>query len=152
MVGVHVDEAVFLDVRAGPEVLVRGADVAHVRTLEAGRPVQQTGRHHQVVEEPHVGPVTVGRVTDEPVMTAGEFQPHPLADRARTAVAKARRELTLPQVAGFHHVIVDGDDQREVFGARGGHEAAPFARWTYRWAFGWARTLPARGVDPACPA
>ena len=148
VVGVHVDEAVFLVVRAGPEILVRGADVAHVGSRDARRAVQQAGRDDHVVEKPYVGPVAVGNVAYEPVVTAAEFQSHPLADRARTPVAQARRKLALPQVARLHDVIVDRDDQREVFNARGGHRAAPFGRWTSAGAWP-GRAAP--GADPLSP-
>ncbi len=58
-------------------------------------------------------------VAFEAVMAALELQTDLLLHGARTTVTLTRRKLLLPQIAGLHDVIVDGDDQRKVFLSRG---------------------------------
>ena len=110
----HVGEPRGLVVGAGPEVFV---DSGHVALLVARRScgrVQEAGGSGEIVEDPHVAPLPIGNVALEAVVAALELEPNLLADGPRASVANRRGELLLPELAWFEHVIVDGDDQREI--------------------------------------
>ena len=118
MVQRHVLKAFFLAVGARSEILVDGGNVALLLARDTRWPMKKAGRCHEIVVEPHITQLAVGIVAFEAVVAALELQPNLFLHGSGASVAQARWQLLLPQVARFHHMVIDGDDQRKVFFGR----------------------------------
>jgi hypothetical protein len=79
VIGVHVRESRRLVPRARPEVLVDRRQVRLLVVRDADRRVQQTGGHHEVVEQPEVAPVAVVHAALEGELAATEVEARLLA-------------------------------------------------------------------------
>jgi hypothetical protein len=108
-VGVHVRQPVLLFPCARADLIERCK--LHAELGEPDRRGQHHQRGNQAVVEPDIAPGAVRILLPAPLRTAVA---HFLARHPGTPVLEARREPGLPQIRRLQHVVVYGDDPRDV--------------------------------------
>ena len=117
VVGRHVEQPVLLDPAAGADLVV--GDRRDVELLEVERRAQLGERVDEVVVEPpvaHLAALDALLVGEDAAL---EVELRGVADHPGAAVEELLRQPVGPEGGRLHHVVVDGDDQRQIGGISG---------------------------------